>query len=80
VSGRPSTYADIRRGNFELYALAWVGVSDPDVYFRIFHSSMRPPAGNNRSEYSNRRMDALLEVARRTADRAQRHADRKPYR
>jgi peptide/nickel transport system substrate-binding protein len=63
-------YADIRRGNFELYALAWVGVSDPDVYFRIFHSSMRPPAGNNRGEYSNRRMDALLEAARRTADRA----------
>ena len=31
---------------------------------------MRPPAGNNRGEYSNRRMDALLEVARRTADRA----------
>ena len=42
---------------------------NPDVYFRIFHSSMRPPAGNNR-EHSNRRMDALLEAARRTLDRA----------
>ena len=65
-------YADIRRGNFELYALAWVGVRDPDVYFRIFHSSMQPPAGNNRGGYADRRMDALLEAARVAADREER--------
>jgi peptide/nickel transport system substrate-binding protein len=65
-------YEDIRRGNFQLYALAWVGVTDPDVYFRIFHSTMRPPAGNNRGEYANAAMDTLLEEARRTVDRSAR--------
>ncbi len=65
-------YADIRRGNFELYALAWVGVRDPDVYFRIFHSSMTPPAGNNRGRFADPRMDALLEAGRATSDRDER--------
>ena len=65
-------YDDVRRGNFELYALAWVGVRDPDVYFRIFHSSMRPPAGNNRGDYASPAMDALLERARHTLERAER--------
>jgi peptide/nickel transport system substrate-binding protein len=65
-------YEDVKRGNFELYALAWVGVSDPDVFFRIFHSAMRPPAGNNRGEYASPAMDALLEAARRTLDRDER--------
>jgi peptide/nickel transport system substrate-binding protein len=65
-------YNDIKRGNFELYALAWVGVRDPDVYFRIFHSTMQPPAGMNRGAYASRELDALLERARATEDRAER--------
>lgn len=65
-------YADVRRGDFQLYALAWVGVADPDVYYRIFHSSMLPPAGSNRGAYANPRMDALLEAARATLDRDER--------
>jgi peptide/nickel transport system substrate-binding protein len=65
-------YDDIRRGNFELYALAWVGVRDPDVYYRIFHSTMRPPAGVNRGAYANPAMDALLAAARATEDRPER--------
>ncbi len=65
-------YADIRRGNFELYALAWVGVRDPDVYFRIFHSSMIPPTGNNRGRFADPRMDALLEAGRAAIDRDER--------
>ncbi len=67
-------YEDVRRGNFELYALAWVGIRDPDVYFRILHSSMRPPAGNNRGAYANAEIDMLLERARRTPERSQRRA------
>jgi len=62
-------YDDIRHGNFQLYSLAWVGVSDPDVYYRIFHSTMQPPAGNNRAAYANPMMDRLLDEARRTDDR-----------
>jgi peptide/nickel transport system substrate-binding protein len=65
-------YDDVRRGNFELYSLAWVGVRDPDVYFRIFHSSMRPPAGMNRAAYASPAMDGLLTAARATEDRDER--------
>ncbi len=65
-------YADIKRGNFELYGLAWVGVRDPDVYYRIFHSTMQPPAGVNRGGYASAAMDALLAAARATEDRAER--------
>ncbi len=65
-------YNDIKRGNFELYALAWVGVRDPDVYYRIFHSTMQPPAGMNRGAYANPELDALLARARATEDRGER--------
>jgi peptide/nickel transport system substrate-binding protein len=65
-------YDDVRRGNFELYSLAWVGVRDPDVYYRIFHSTMLPPGGTNRGAYANPEMDALLTAARATEDRAER--------
>jgi peptide/nickel transport system substrate-binding protein len=65
-------YSDIRRGNFQLYALAWVGVSDPDIYYSLFHSKMKPPMGNNRGGYADTEIDRLTEIGRRTADRAQR--------
>jgi peptide/nickel transport system substrate-binding protein len=65
-------YDDVRRGNFELYALAWVGVRDPDVYHRVFHSTMLPPAGVNRGGYANPQMDAVLTAARATEDRTER--------
>ncbi len=65
-------YADVRRGDFQLYALAWVGAAAPDVYYRIFHSSMRPPTGNNRGAYASPRMDTLLDAARATLDRDER--------
>jgi len=65
-------YDDIRRGNFELYSLAWVGVRDPDVYYRIFHSTMRPPTGVNRGGYADPAMDDLLAAARTTEDRPER--------
>lgn len=65
-------YADVRRGDFQLYSLAWVGVGDPDVYYRIFHSRMVPPDGSNRTAYANPGMDALLEAARATLDPGER--------
>ncbi len=65
-------YDDVRRGNFELYSLAWVGVRDPDVYYRILHSTMRPPLGMNRGAYANPELDALVTAARVTEDRAER--------
>jgi len=65
-------YADVRRGDFQLYSLAWVGVGDPDVYYRVFHSRMVPPDGSNRTAYASPSMDALLEAARATLDHGER--------
>ena len=35
-------FSDIKKGNFHLYSLAWVGIQDPDIYYQIFHSTERP--------------------------------------
>ncbi len=61
-------YADIRKGNFHLYSLAWVGINDPDIYYSVFHSQMSPPQGNNRGFYAHPRIDALTEAGRRAMD------------
>jgi peptide/nickel transport system substrate-binding protein len=61
-------YSDIKKGNFHLYSLAWVGIADPDVYYNIFHSSSLPPNGDNRGGYHNPSIDDLLEQGRRESD------------
>ena len=65
-------YSDIKKGNFHLYSLAWVGIADPDVYYNIFHSSSVPPNGDNRGGYNNPSLDHLLEQGRRESDPGQR--------
>lgn len=65
-------FADIKKGNFHLYSLAWVGVMDPDIFYQIFHSQSVPPAGDNRGRYDNPDLDRLLEQGRRTTDAAER--------
>ncbi|HZP43252.1 MAG TPA: ABC transporter substrate-binding protein [Candidatus Binatia bacterium] len=67
-------YADVRRGNFQLSALTWVGVGDPDLYYLTFHSTMRPPAGYNRGGYASGVMDRLTTEGRRTLDPERRRA------
>jgi peptide/nickel transport system substrate-binding protein len=61
-------YNDIRKGNFQLYSLAWVGIEDPDIYYQTCHSSQVPPLGNNRGYFQEDTIDQLTEAARRTAD------------
>ncbi len=61
-------YGDVRKGNFELFSLAWVGVVDPDHYFGWLHSEMAPPRGDNRGGYTNAHVDRLAREARDTAD------------
>ena len=61
-------YADVRSGNFEMASLAWVGVTDPDLYYLAFHSTMVPPAGYNRGAYVSRVTDRLTSAGRRTFD------------
>jgi len=65
-------FGDIRTGNFQLYSLTWVGISDPDIYRFVFHSAQAPPEGLNRGRYSNRRVDGLVEEAQRVLDRGRR--------
>ena len=65
-------FEDIKNGNFQTYTLTWVGVTDPDHLYYVFHSSMQPPTGANRGRYVNAQVDAWLEQSRRTADREQR--------
>lgn len=58
-------YADVRAGRFELAAMSWVGVTEPDLHFTAFHSTMRPPHGYNRGAYARPLMDRLTAEARR---------------
>jgi peptide/nickel transport system substrate-binding protein len=67
-------YSDIRKGNFQLYSLRWIGVSDPDFLHELLHSGKGPPDGRNRGGYANPHVDALLEAARVAPD-AERRAE-----
>ncbi len=64
-------YGDIRRGRFQLYSLAWVGVKSPDIFQYVFHSAMTPPAGANRGHYRDTRVDRLIEAALRAQTEAE---------
>jgi len=65
-------YARIKRGDFQLFSLAWVSIRDPDIYRWILHSSMWPPTGANRGRYANAEVDAWLDQARRSEDKDRR--------
>lgn len=59
----PTLLNDAARGNFQLYTLQFVGVTDPDMLRRVYHSRQAPPAGLNRVFYVNPHVDALIEQA-----------------
>jgi peptide/nickel transport system substrate-binding protein len=61
-------FADIVRGNFQLYTAVFVGVTDPDMLRRVFHSAQRPPVGLNRVHYVNADVDRLIDAAGASAD------------
>lgn len=54
-------YEDVRKGNFEVFAMLRTGVLDPAVYRLVLHSASFPPAGQNRGRYTNARFDWLIE-------------------
>lgn len=56
-------FSDVIRGNVQLYTLQWVGVTDPDMLRRVFHSTQIPPGGFNRGYYKNAEVDRLLDAA-----------------
>jgi len=56
-------YADVLSGNVQMYTLQWVGVTDPDMLRRLYHSAQVPPVGFNRIYYSNPEVDRLIDLA-----------------
>lgn len=65
---------DVVKGSFEMYTLQFVGVTDPDMLRRVFHSAQQPPAGLNRVHYSNAEVDRLIDEAARAVDDTGRRA------
>mgnify|MGYP002387211303 FL=1 len=64
-------FGDVKAGRFQLYSLAWVGVSTPDIFRYAFHSASLPPAGANRGRFRSTIVDALIEQAERAGDAAE---------
>ena len=58
-------YADILKGNFQMYTLQWAGgaTADPDILSRVFHSRQVPPTGFNRGHLSDPELDRLIDEA-----------------
>ncbi|HEV2718938.1 MAG TPA: ABC transporter substrate-binding protein [Thermoanaerobaculia bacterium] len=72
-SNETSTFfADIGKGNFQMYSLSRNGIQDPDFYYILFYSKNTPPEGQNRGYYANPHLDDLMLKGRSTFDRAKR--------
>lgn len=65
-------YDDVKRGNFQMFGLTWVGVTDPDILYYAFHSESIPENGANRGRYANQRVDELVTRAREVTGEAER--------
>jgi len=65
-------FSDVKKGNFQLYSLAWVGIRDPDIQHQIFHSASVPPNGDNRGRYANPQVDRLLDEGRTAMEPSER--------
>jgi peptide/nickel transport system substrate-binding protein len=69
-------YADVLKGNFQIFSLMWTGgsLADPDMLRRVFHSDQTPPLGFNRGYYNNPAVDRLIDRATRSRDETERAA------
>ena len=38
-------YGDIKKGNFQLYSLTWVGIKTPDIFRYVFYQVILWPTG-----------------------------------
>lgn len=62
-------YGDIKKGEFQLYSLSWVGLNLPDIFRYVFHSDSIPPQGANRGRLFDTRLDTMIDEAAMLADR-----------
>jgi peptide/nickel transport system substrate-binding protein len=67
-------FLDVVRGNFQMYTLQWVGVTDPDMLRRVYHSAQVPPTGLNRVFYKNAEVDQAIDAAAAALDYEERRA------
>ena len=69
-------YADILKGNFQMFTLQWAGgaSADPDILSRIFHSRQVPPTGFNRGHLSDPEVDRLIDEATSATTQEERRA------
>ena len=56
-------YNDIKKGRFQMYSLAWVGVKSPDIFQYVFDSDAIPPKGANRGRYRDAKADGFIKQA-----------------
>ncbi len=66
-------FDELRRGNFQIFYGQWVGGNQDPIFFKdLFATSEIPTetrASRNRSRYSNKELDALIDEAVNTFDR-----------
>lgn len=67
-------YDDVRAGNVQIFSLRWVGITEPNIFHSIFHSSMTPPDGRNRGHYRHPLIDELTEKGYQTLNPEERKA------
>ena len=53
-------FDEVKKGNFQLFGLTWVGIKTPEIYAKAFGSQQFPPNGFNRGRYMDNELDALL--------------------
>jgi peptide/nickel transport system substrate-binding protein len=69
-------YSDVTKGAYQIHSLRWIGGNqDPDIFENVFATASFAPKRQNRTYYSNPRVDALIESARGTVDLEQRKRD-----
>jgi len=61
-------YSDIKKGRFQMYSLAWVGIKSPDIFQYVFDSDAIPPKGANRGRYKDAYADSLIKQAGKAHD------------
>jgi len=53
-------FEEVKKGNFQLFGLTWVGIKTPEIYAKAFGSQQFPPSGFNRGRYADAKLDILL--------------------
>ena len=70
-------FADVKKGNFQIFSMQIPEIVEPDLYDNFFASNRiptreNPDAGGNRYRYRNPELDRLLEEGRTTLEQSER--------